>query len=441
MKKNYLFCAMATGMLLFTACSNDSDVMNVGEADATAQEIVLQVASSGDGLVTRAGRPLYGSNADQSIENVKVVIYAADNSSIKYANLISNWNTVSTGYTTNGHGKQYTLSLKGDDKLTTGAYKIVAVGYSEGTVYTFAPELTSLTKGATYSAISATTTAGEGEEVFAGEASLTIDANGKLTYTTGEAGAVVTLHRQVAGGFGYFQNIPAAVDGKKATTLRLVAVAKNTKVNFKDFNSSFTEQPNNVKYVVNGETPAATDVQFANGIGANVLYSINLKEWFTAGDSNNDGLLNGKDTWVHQGDVKTSIVKGSVFAGKFIIPFTKTANNTMELQLLAENDVILKSWTVSIPSADLNSDEKKGVTDTNASIFNVVRNHMYNLGVKTVHTSVDPTDPDTTDPDPTDPDPTDPTPDVNEPEDLSKGQNLILKVNDNWEAIHKLVID
>lgn len=433
MKKNYLFCAMATGMLLFTACSNDSDVMNVGEADATAQEIVLQVASSGDGLVTRAGRPLYGSNADQSIEYVKVVIYAADNS-IKYANLISNWNTVSTGYTTNGHGKQYTLSLKGDDKLTTGAYQIVAVGYSEGTAYTFAPELASLTKRATYSAISATTTAGEGEEVFAGGASLTIDANGKLTYTTGEAGAVVTLHRQVAGGFGYFQNIPAAVNGTPAATLRLVAVAKNTKVNFTGFNSSFTEQPNNVKYVVNGETPAATDAQFANGIGANVLYSINLKEWFTAGDSNNDGLLNEKDTWVHQGDVKTSIVKGSVFAGKFIIPFTKTANNTMELQLLAADNTILKSWTVSIPSADLNSDENKGTTDTSASIFNVVRNHMYNLGVKTVHTSVDPTNPNPTDP-------TDPTPDVNEPEDLSKGQNLILKVNDNWEAIHKLVID
>ena len=42
---------------------------------------------------------------------------------------------------------------------------------------------------------------------------------------------------------------------------------------------------------------------------------------------------------------------------------------------------------------------------------------------------VDPVDPDKPDPDKPDPD---------KPEDLSKSQNLILKVNDNWEAIHKL---
>lgn len=428
MKKNYLFCAMATGMLLFSACSNDNDVINGGEADAAAQEIVLQVASSGDGLVTRSGRPLYGSNADQSIENVKVVIYADDNS-IKYAGLIENWNTKSANYNTNGHGKQYTLSLKGDDKLATGTYTIVAVGYSSESAYTFAPTLTNLVKGGTYSAISATTTTGEGEEVFAGAAELTIDAS----KNTGGTGAVVTLHRQVAGGFGYFRNIPASVNGKDAATLRLVAVAKNREVNFTDFNSSFTENTGNIQYVVNGGNPAVADAQFANGTAANVLYSISLRDWFTGGDINNDGLLNGEDTWVHQADVKTSIVKGSVFAGKFIIPFAeKATNNTMELQLLAENGDILKSWTVSVP--DLNSDENKGVTDTSASIFNVVRNHMYNLGVKTSHTEVDPTDPDPTDP-------TDPTPGENEPEDLSKGQNLILKVNDNWEAIHNLELD
>ena len=77
------------------------------------------------------------------------------------------------------------------------------------------------------------------------------------------------------------------------------------------------------------------------------------------------------------------------------------------------------------------------VADVSASIFNVVRNHMYNLGVK-------PSNGGKTDPDPGNPDPKpDPDPDkpgTDQPEDLSKSQNLILKVNDNWEAIHKLVL-
>ena len=109
----------------------------------------------------------------------------------------------------------------------------------------------------------------------------------------------------------------------------------------------------------------------------------------------------------------------------------------MELQLLDDGGNIIKFWTVSIPSADVNTDTAKGAKDETASIFNVVRNHMYNLGVKTSNGTT--TDPDPSNPTP-DPDPDKPTPDPgkDQPEDLSKSQNLILKVNDNWEAIHKL---
>ena len=134
-------------------------------------------------------------------------------------------------------------------------------------------------------------------------------------------------------------------------------------------------------------------------------------------------------------------VKGSVFGSSFIIPFALTHDkSTMELQLLDDEGNIIKFWTVSIPSTDVNSDETKGVTDENASIFNVVRNHMYNLGVKTSNGTTTPPDPTNPDPDPTNPDPDKPDPDTDQPEDLTKSQNLILKVNDNWEAIHKLVL-
>ena len=195
---------------------------------------------------------------------------------------------------------------------------------------------------------------------------------------------------------------------------------------------------------VNGSksTDAAltSDAQFKDGGNGYVLYSINLNTWFPDGDKNNDGLLNAEDTWTHPTSVKTQVVKGSVFGSNFVIPFNYAeGKNTMELQLLDAENNIIKTWTVSIPTSDLNSNKANGATDATAYIFNVVRNHMYNLGVKTSNGTT--TDPDPSHPTP-DPDPDKPKPDPgkDEPEDLTKSQNLILKVNDNWEAIHKLVL-
>lgn len=171
-----------------------------------------------------------------------------------------------------------------------------------------------------------------------------------------------------------------------------------------------------------------------------MLYSIDLKTWFPQLDENGDGVLNAQDaSWKRPDNVKTQVVKGSVFGSNFVIPFKYTeGKSTMELQLLDADGNIIKHWTVSIPESDLNKVAANGVTDADASIFNVVRNHMYNLGVKTstgTTTTPDPSNP-TPDPKP-DPKPT-PDPGKDEPEDLTKSQNLILKVNDNWEVIHKM---
>lgn len=446
MKKG-LFFALAASSLLLGACSSDDAVVNTVGQNEAVQQIVLQVASSGDGLTTRAGRPLYSSQALQTIQNVRVVIYNATTKAIVKDTKLD-WKE-STIYKTNGHGRQFTISLKGDNRLAEGNYKVMAVGYSEGSDYTYALDVTGedLT-GKTYSDITATLKAGKvAEEVFAGDADLKINADKKITNLTEgeENGVAVTLHRQVAGSFGYFQNIPASVNGKIAKTLRLVVRDKNDMLTFKDFNSSFTANGatgSTVKYYVNGSKSTAapaSDAQFKGGDNGYVLYSIDLSKWFTEGDKNKDGLLNAEDTWQHPGDVKTQVVQGSVFGSSFVIPFNLTSGkSTMELQLLDAEGNIIKFWTVSIPSTDVNSDDTKGVTDENASIFNVVRNHMYNLGVKTSNGTTDP-DPSNPTPDP-DPDKPKPEPGTDQPEDLSKSQNLILKVNDNWEAIHKLVL-
>ena len=442
MKKG-MFFALAASSLLFSACSSDDAVVSTEGQNEAVQQIVLQVASSGDGLTTRAGRPLYSSQALQTIQNVRVVIYdATTNAIVKDKQL--NWKDSKT-YT--NHGRQLTLTYKGDERLGEGNYKVMAVGYSDNSDYTYSLDVTSdAALTGNYSDITATLKAGKvAEEVFAGDAALTINADKKITnLTKGEDdGVAVTLHRQVAGSFGYFQNIPASVNGKAAATLRLVVRDKNDVLTFNNFNSSFTANGatgSTIKYYVNGSksaTAPTSDALFKDGANGYVLYSIDLTKWFTEGDKNKDGLLNAEDTWQHPDDVKTQVVKGSVFGSNFVIPFKLTSGkSTMELQLLDNAGDIIKTWTVSIPEVNSNT-ENGNVADESASIFNVVRNHMYNLGVKTSNGT--PTDPDPSKPTP-DPDPDKPTPDPgkDEPEDLTKSQNLILKVNDNWEAIHKL---
>lgn len=441
MKKG-MFFALAASSLLFSACSSDDAVVSTEGQNEAVQQIVLQVASSGDGLTTRAGRPLYSSEALQTIQNVRVLIYNADSKAI-VKDETKDW-TTSTTYT--NHGRQLTLTYKGDQRLNAGNYKVMAVGYSNNSDYTYDLDVTgtSLT-GKTYQDITATLKENKvAEEVFAGDAALTIGDDKKITNLTEgeENGVAVTLHRQVAGSFGYFQNIPASVNGEAAKTLRLVVRDKNDKLTFNNFNSSFTTTGSTIKYYVNGSKSGAapaSDAQFNGGDNGYVLYSINLSKWFPEGDENEDGLLNAEDTWQHPGEVKTQVVQGSVFGSNFVIPFALThEKSTMELQLLDDGGNIIKFWTVSIPSSDVNSEDTKGVTDESASIFNVVRNHMYNLGVKTSNGTTTPPDPSNPDPEDPKPDPSIPDPGKDEPEDLSKSQNLILKVNDNWEAIHKM---
>lgn len=443
MKKG-MFFALAASSLLFSACSSDDAVVSTEGQNEAVQQIVLQVASSGDGLTTRAGRPLYSSEALQTIQNVRVLIYNADSKAI-VKDETKDW-TTSTTYT--NHGRQLTLTYKGDQRLNAGNYKVMAVGYSNNSDYTYDLDVTgtSLT-GQTYKDITATLKENKvAEEVFAGDAALTIGDDKKITNLTEgeENGVAVTLHRQVAGSFGYFQNIPASVNGKAAATLRLVVRDKNDKLTFNNFNSSFTTTGSTIKYYVNGSKSGAapaSDAQFNGGDNGYVLYSINLKKWFPSLDENGDGVLNAQDdSWTRPSDVRTQVVKGSVFGSNFVIPFALTHDkSTMELQLLDAEGKIIKFWTVSIPASDVNSDTQNGnVADESASIFNVVRNHMYNLGVKTSTGTTTTPDPSNPDPNPN-PDPKpEPEPGTDEPEDLSKSQNLILKVNDNWEFIHKM---
>ena len=141
MKKNYLLGMALIASLSFNSCTKEivyvQDGTGVESVADGAQIITLQVENGGDGLATRAGRPLYSAEAKQTIENVKLWICDNDGK-VVYVKEISEWNDnkVSTVYTTGGHGRQTTIELTDADKLAAGTYKIYAVGYSNNSDYT-----------------------------------------------------------------------------------------------------------------------------------------------------------------------------------------------------------------------------------------------------------------------------------------------------------------
>ena len=457
MKKRSLFVAAYLAMgaaVMFTSCSNDDDVINGGNGNGNEPEQVLTLqVSNTDNTVKTRGRDLYSSEAKQTIDKVKVVIYQEEQNGDLTVHAIKDfdkWNTdaVSSIYETNGHGREAAWALKGEEKLQEGeTYKVVALGYSDGDYSTSINNFTSLTTTSGTLSLPLTpaieATGIEADEIFAGALSeLKVGDQGTLMIGQTNVQPVVTLHRQVAGTFGYFKNIPAkdATGKYKATKLRLVAANVNTKLVLDQFNSSFTETGANVNYVVNGLTSStATKVNFNNGDEGYEVYSIDLLQWFTSGDENQDGFYGQGDTWVNViTDAKAKFEEGSVFAGKFLIPskFVDTTS-TFELQLIGEaidggDEVVIKHWNIKnteqkdkkaiVVSGTDNFTWNEAATADSETSYSIVRNHLYTLGHKG-------SDDSTTDPDP------------DEPEDLSKNQDLVIKVNDNWEAIHEMEID
>ena len=330
---------------------------------------------------------------------------------------------------------------------------------------------------------------------------LTTSAEG----TSADTPAVV-LNRQVAGITGYFTNIPAEVNGVAPAKLRLIASKKYSQLNFIYLDPTkggdHETVPGTVNYVVNGSKLVAAEnlPYYASTNKGYKVYEIDLAQWFKFGgetgrasfadcDLNEDGYVgyidalcyvygvsgenykdsedftltnwatdykgeNGKkalsDFWQNYNMVADpthpqQLVAGSVFAGKFVIPFDLTPDvNTLELQLLDAEGNVLTNWNVQ--NNDLNTtgsvESATGVTPATSEttkVYNIYRNHMYSLGSK-VQDADDSGDPD---PDPTpdpkpDPDPDGPTPD--EPQTLQQ-RNLQIHVNDRWEIIHDMVID
>lgn len=442
MKKYFISGAMLAGLMSLAACSNDEGV--VADNNGAEQQFTITLASSGD-RATRAAadRTLESEAADQSIEKVTLVVRSqddgADKNKVVYIHTLDNWNGTATDLD-NGHGKQLTFTIPKADKLGAGSYVVTAVGYNEGNYTLSLPN-----KGDVVDKnITATTPTGaEAKEVFAGEQKFKVTADKKIEGTASKAiqSVDVTLHRQVAGAYGYFTSIPAKIGETEVASIRMVSRSKNTVLTFGSFNSSFTTTDANVMYMVNGSVPATKTAKFLNGDEANVLFSAKIADWFPGGDKSNDGVYDKKDTNWTNPYTTGSYLKGSVFASNFIVPFSATqGKSTLELQLLDATGNVLYAWPVKLDasndqisktgetaSADLfGAGTAMGFAET-ADVFSLFRNHIYSIGIHKQSTST--TDPET------------PVPGTDQPTDLSKIQNVVIRVNDNWEALHHMSID
>lgn len=514
MRKQVLFGAalLALGTAVVSSCSKDEVVIDNTPGVETPvakgeQEIVLQVANTGDELTSRAGRPLYSAEAKQNIDNVFIMIVSKNDGKVVKTNLIKNWMQVSADYSTNGHGKQYTWKLSGKDVLAEGNYFVYAIGYSNNSSYEaiagYVEDMTASTPD--FAKFTAKLANIKAEEFFAGEiATITVGKGGEFELTANQTANVLTLHRQVTGVTGYYINVPtttvenrgdiltALEDGAngaknkntyneaiKNYKLRLVSSNCSNEIVAAAFNSSFTTTGEKIDYVVNGhavETKITADAGFKGEVDNTryTVYEITLGDWFPNGDVNGDGILGEEDynldadNWrkpTSMGNEAVGFQPGSVFGAEFLIPFLKTANTkTLELQLVGAKitvsdesgdkltagteETILRTWNINLASDDdqLGKDPQNGrkvytvnwdatndaltayepkkvdgdaYAETRES-YSLVRNHLYSVGEK----GTDEWDPDT-----------------DEPEDLSKGQSLILKVNDNWELIHKMEVE
>lgn len=473
MKKKYLSTAcLLAGMAMFSACSNEDEVMN--GVNEPVQTISMAVANTGDNFIgTRAAadRPLHSSEAKQSIDKVKVIIYKVDgtnledakknvygnNKTIAAVKVFENWmnNSVSGEYNTvNGHGRQASWTLSTADLITTpGFYVAYAVGYNnnydhdtEGSWKNF---LTVSKNGTISLPVSVKNTEDTAKEIFAGQSEVfEITENPKTDTKAYHFNASITLHRQVAGAIGYFTNIPTKGNADHAnetgTKLRLVASAKNTSAVFAHFNSDFkgTSTANVAKYIVNGNTkPSNADAKFYNTAennGSNdayIVYEVELNQWFTNMDSNKDGLLNEADDWENALGDAISAKPGSALAGRFLIPFEMVATApTFQLQMLNATGAIIRYWNIRLPqtNAQLKSTvsivNANGVvqngtnTETNTA-YSVVRNHLYTIGMRDGGDK-----------------PTQPGVNPDKPQDLND-ETLILRVNDNWEEISHMEVD
>lgn len=473
------------------ACTSEApNPADGGNAAENVQKLVINLSEGGDRLTTRAGRPLHSSEPGQWIQNV--TLYVTNEEGIVLQKEIDEYVWANAVDYSNGKQLEIAFRASEGEQLPKGTYTVYAVAFSNPTDYSISPAPKAEPKinaisgdGIDESKVcnfdftknfAAVLNSGktDAEEIFAGKATVVsiIDADGKPCLTAKPASedvaagdAVITLNRQVAGTIGYFTNIPARVGDAVPTRIRLVAANRSDKVWFTNMITGETEtttDKKDVSWVING-SQSATLPKNAYYYGSDKttydayeIYSIDLSQWFkfdgTDGrttfadcDLDDDGYVGKEDAdkyikassnisnfWENpNATTEQQLEAGSVFAGRFLIPFSLVSGKeTFELQLLGNEtgkpEQILKSWRVKV-----SADGKHDVTDVEVPtgvivpaadqdyVYNIYRNHMYSIGTKTSDGGIEGDD----------------------PADLNTAQDLIITVNSQWQIVHGMELE
>ena len=476
------------------ACTSETpNPADGGNAADETQKLVINLSDGGDRLTTRAGRPLHSSEPGQWVQHV--TLYVTKDGAIVLQKEIDEYVWANAVDYSNGKQLEIAFRASDGEQLPATEYTVYAVAFSNSTDYSILPAPKSETKinainnGSIdndkvetfdfqneFSAILNSGVA-DAEEIFAGVATIvsTKDSDGKPCLTANATDgkvpandAVITLNRQVAGTIGYFTNIPAKVGDAVPTRIRLVAANRSDKVWFTNMITGETEtttDKKNVSWVINGSQSATLPKNAyyyssdQTAYDAYEIYSIDLNQWFKFGgtsdrttfadcDLNSDGYVGKEDAtqyinvisnelsdfWENPNSTKEhpqQLVAGSVFAGRFLIPFSLVSGKeTFELQLLGNEagkpEQILKSWRVRV-SDDGKHDVEYVEVPTGVIVpasdkdyvYNIYRNHMYSIGKKTA----------------------DRTTDDDVPVDLNTAQDLVITVNSQWQIVHGMELE
>ena len=479
MKKKFYYAGMlAAGLLTFASCNNDEDPIVGGGQTPTEEtsgaEIVLSIANGGDGLTTRAGRPLLSSEAKQNIDKVTIVIYNKTNQTIIAKKTFDDWMSVSTAYGTatdgsEDHGRKLTWKLTTEERASLPAgnsVAVYAVGYNtseplfegietalDANSLTTATFKTDAENNFFYSTALTTAAGVDADEIFAGEiAELEVNDAGEFDLEANPEANVIILRRQVSGTFGYFTKIPAVVNGERVKILRLVTTKRNRSIIFGGFRSMEDPENFNQEKVINGMDPQTDfDAQLLGSTvnDAFVVYEIDLSKWFPGGevdlpyDSNGDGLLDEADeNWrinpelAAEGAIK--LAAGAVLGDSYLVAAAVNQEEinqgmpSFQLQLLGVDNRILKAWTPLVRQREelarmrtivtLVDGRTVVTTESNPEsfiTFSIARNNLFTLGEKN----------------------NDQIYGQDVPLDLSNEKELVMDVNPEWEALEAILIN
>lgn len=451
--------------ILFFSCGDDS-LPNPGDKEEEqTQTFRFRIENVGESSVeskAHEGRPLFSMSPKQTIDRVDILVLRNDASSeVVYKRTIEGWsdtdNRLCAAYIDgNKWGREAVITLSGDELLEEGqSYIVYGVGYHTGS-YGGYEAFKTLSVGSKMleTEVATIPDGGYAEEIFAGADILHVK-EGKLWTRPGVNAdmeeAKVVARRQVGGTFGYFTRIPAVVAGERARRLRLVTTKRNRSIIFGGFRSMEDPENFNQEKVINGMDPCTDFDARLSGSTVNdafVVYEIDLSKWFPGDetgfpyDPNGDGLLDEADAnWRINPDLAAEgaikLAAGSVFGDSYLIAAAVDQEEidqgmpTFQLQLLGEDDRILKAWTPLVRQAEelartrtivtLENGRTVITTESNPeslTTFSIARNNLFTLGDKN----------------------NDQTYGHDVPLDLSAGKTLVMDVNPEWEALEAILI-